>query len=186
MTVEFVLLCHATTRAMKTGLFPTADDPIEPVAEPDAIRRSINATRVLTSPARAARDTAAWLSAAPELNDAFDDLDHGRWRGRSVRDVHDEDPEGLAAWLSDPQSAAHGGESLETLGERVWRELTTLAADKPQATIIVTHAIVLKVALARVLNAPLDSVYAMDFEPLSTLTIRRSGQRWRILQRTAA
>jgi len=34
--------------------------------------------------------------------------------------------------------------------------------------------------LAIALNAPLDAVYAMDLEPLSTITLTRSGDAWRL------
>ena len=63
----------------------------------------------------AARETAALFDDEAQIDHSFDDLDYGRWHGRSIRDVHDEDAAGLEAWLSDPTSAPHGGESLEAL-----------------------------------------------------------------------
>jgi len=46
--------------------------------------------------------------------------------------------------------------------------------------LVVTHAIVLKTVLATVLDAPLTAIYRMDLEPLSTLTLTRSGDAWRL------
>ena len=48
------------------------------------------------------------------------------------------------------------------------------------STLVVTHAIVVKVVLATVLEAPLASVYSMDFEPLSSITLARAGDAWRL------
>lgn len=132
----------------------------------------------MTSPARAARETAACFDASPVVDRSFDDLDYGHWRGRAIRDVHDEDPQGLAAWLSEPANAPHGGESLEALAVRVMSSLDRYAQGGPY--VIVTHAILVKVALARVLNAPLASVYAMDFVPLSSLVLTRGETTWRL------
>ncbi|SAL11230.1 phosphoglycerate/bisphosphoglycerate mutase [Caballeronia terrestris] len=172
MKTELTLICHAATHAMKTGRFPTSDDPIEAVDLVAAKRQ------VVTSPARAARETAALFDDEAQIDHSFDDLDYGRWHGRSIRDVHDEDAAGLEAWLSDPTSAPHGGESLEALAGRIVRGLERYAHGGPH--LIVTHAIALKVALARVLDAPLESVYAMDFEPLATLVLTRYGAKWRV------
>lgn len=172
MKTELTLICHAATYAMKAGRFPTSDDPIEPVDLVMAKRR------VVTSPARAARETAALFDDEALIDQSFDDLDYGRWHGRSIRDVHDEDAMGLQAWLSDPSSAPHGGESLEALAGRIMSGLERYAQGGSHT--IVTHALALKVTLARVLEAPLVAVYAMDFEPLSTLVLTRHDAGWRV------
>jgi broad specificity phosphatase PhoE len=179
MTTELTLLCHAATHAMKAGTFPSGDDPIDAAACAHLAARFGGTQRhVVTSPARAARETAACFDASPAIDRSFDDLDYGHWRGRAIRDVHDEDPQGLAAWLSEPASAPHGGESLEALAARVMAGLDRYTHGGPY--VIVTHAILVKVALARVLNAPLASVYAMDFEPLSSLVLTRGETIWRL------
>lgn len=183
---DVTLLCHAATRAMKTGRFPSADDPVDP-GEAAALatlagRLGTAERRVVTSPARAARETAAAFEANPAIDALFDDLDYGRWQGRAIRDVYDEDPEGLLAWLDGAGGAPRNGESLAALVGRVMAGLDRQA--QAGRCVIVTHAIVVKAALAGVLNAPLASVHAMDFEPLSALVLtRETGQeqaRWRL------
>jgi broad specificity phosphatase PhoE len=180
MKSELILLCHAATRAMKTGLFPTTDDPLDETERPriSCLGELFSVDRIATSPARAARDTACEIGSDCHADEQWSDLDYGRWRGRAVRDIHDEDADGLDAWLSSPASAPHGGESLKALQARIRGALSR----SPQngATLTVTHAIVVKVALATVLNAPLDSVYSIDLEPLSYITLTRSGDAWRL------
>jgi broad specificity phosphatase PhoE len=181
MRNELILLCHATTHAMKSGLFPSADDAID---EPEQLRLSKLASvyrpdRVFTSPANAAVQTGRTFATETSVDTLWGDLDYGLWRGRPIREVHDEDADALDAWLSEPGSAAHGGESLVALQTRM---RTALASDRQDGvTLVVTHAIVVKTVLATVLDAPLTAVYCMDLEPLSAVTLTRSsGAAWRL------
>jgi broad specificity phosphatase PhoE len=180
MKTELILLCHAATRAMKTGFFPADEDALDETERSrfPLLAGHFNADRIVTSPARAARDTASEIASECHADAQWTDLDYGRWRGRAIKDIHDEDAEGLGAWLSDPASSPHGGESMKALQARIQDALSRRAWEG--TTLIVTHAIVVKVALATVLSAPLDSVYAMDLEPLSTVTLTRSGDSWRL------
>jgi broad specificity phosphatase PhoE len=180
MKSELILLCHAATRAMKTGFFPADDDPLDETDRPRLANfgQHFKVDRVVASPARAARDTACEIDSECHADEEWSDLDYGRWRGKAIRDIHDEDADGLGAWLSDPTSAPHGGESLEALRARIRRAF--VRSPTAGTTLIVTHAIVVKVALAIVLNAPLDAVYSMDLEPLSSITLTRSGDAWRL------
>jgi broad specificity phosphatase PhoE len=180
MQSELILLCHAATRAMKTGFFPAGDDPLDETDRPhrSSLGQHFKVARVVASPARAARDTASEIRSECHADEDWSDLDYGRWRGRAIRDIHDEDPGGLGAWLSDPASAPHGGESLVALQARIRGALIRPAQEG--TTLIVTHAIVVKVALSIVLDAPLDAVYSMDLEPLSSITLTRSGDAWRL------
>ena len=102
---------------------------------------------------------------ATSVDASWSDLDYGRWQGRSIREIHDEDAAGLGAWLSEPGSVAHGGESLEALQRRVRSALESNR--EAGVTLVVTHAIVVKTVLATVLDAPLTAIYCMDLEPLS-------------------
>jgi broad specificity phosphatase PhoE len=180
MRNELILLCHAATHAMKTGMFPTLDDPVEHLERPrlSALAAVYVPDRVITSPAHAAVETGRAFGLDMTTDRNWSDLDHGRWQGRSLTDIYDEETDALGAWLSEPDSAAHGGESLEALRARV---LSALDAQRNGGvTLIVTHAIVLKVALAAVLDTPLTGVYRMDMEPLSALTLTRADDTWRL------
>jgi broad specificity phosphatase PhoE len=180
MKNELILLCHAATHAMKTGMFPTLQDPIEHLERPrlSALASVYAPDRVITSPSHAAVETGRTFGIEMSADAQWSDLDHGRWQGRSLKEIYDEETSALSAWLSEPDSAAHGGESLEALQGRVRRALDRQRDDG--TTVIVTHAIVVKVVLAVVLDAPLTTVYRMDLEPLSAVALTRADDTWRL------
>ncbi|SAK90398.1 phosphoglycerate/bisphosphoglycerate mutase [Caballeronia fortuita] len=162
---------------MKTGRFPAGDEPAEHDARAQvASLRACADTRVIASPARVARETAQWIADSFDVVPAFDDIDYGRWRGQSIRETAGREPDAIAAWLADPQARPHGGESVAMLAARVARGLAyldeTLACGR---CIVVTHAIVVKVALAHGLGEPLESVYAMNLAPLSSTLLQRAA-----------
>ena len=76
--------------------------------------------RVLTSPLRRARDTAAPIAAAcdraVEVDERLIEVDYGEWEGRPFGDL---EPAVIARWRGDGSFAPPGGESLETVAERV-------------------------------------------------------------------
>jgi broad specificity phosphatase PhoE len=180
MKTELILLCHATTHAMKTGSFPGISDAIDELelSRLPQLTSMFRPDRVVTSPAHAAVQTGRAFGTATRVDASWSDLDYGLWHGRPIREIHDEDAAGLGAWLSEPGSAAHGGESLEALQKRVSRALES--SQEAGVTLIVTHATVVKTVLATVLNAPLSAIYCMDLEPLSAITLTRSGDAWRL------
>jgi broad specificity phosphatase PhoE len=174
--LELLLLCHAATRAMKTGCFPTGEESADADAgtPEQAPVRADAATRVISSPARAARETAARIAHTFDIDSAFDDLDYGRWRGLSIRTIGEREPQQVAAWLTEPSAHPHGGESIAMLVTRVIPGIARIGRETPQARcIVVTHAIVVKAAVVHALGKPLSSVYGMDFAPLSVTVMTR-------------
>jgi len=180
MKIELILLCHATTHAMKTGSFPSTGDAIDELelSRLPRLASMFQPDRIVTSPAHAAMQTGRAFETTTSVDASWSDLDYGLWQGRPIREIHDEDAAGLGAWLSEPGSAAHGGESLEALQTRVRAALES--NQEAGVTLIVTHAIVVKTVLATVLDAPLTAIYSMDLEPLSAITLTRSGETWRL------
>jgi broad specificity phosphatase PhoE len=180
MKTELILLCHATTHAMKTGSFPSTGDAIDELelSRLPRLASLFQPDRVVTSPAHAAMQTGRSFGVATSVDPLWSDLDYGLWQGRPIREIHDEDAGGLGAWLSEPASAVNGGESLEALQTRVCGALERNR--EAGVTLVVTHAIVVKTVLATVLDAPLTSIYCMDLEPLSTITLTLSGEAWRL------
>ena len=55
----------------------------------------------------------------PELRDC----DFGRWRGRTLQEIEDAEPDAIAAWLTDPAAVPHQGE----LGTFAWLVYLRLA-----------------------------------------------------------
>ena len=110
--------------------------------------------RLVTSPLRRCRHLAAWLSAAldwPLSVDArLQEMHFGAWEGQAWDDIPREQ---LDAWAGDLWRARpHGGESVTQLKTRVAAAIAEYEARRG-AHILVTHAGVIKVALAAAMGA---------------------------------
>jgi broad specificity phosphatase PhoE len=179
--IRVTLIAHAATPAVRMAAF--ADD--EALAA--AGRRSLaafapalrlgRADRCLTSPAQAARETAAALCDDATVEPALRECDWGRWRGRTLDDVQAAEPDAVARWLADADAAPHGGESLAALRARVAAWLATLEAGR--GTIFaVTHASVLRAAMAVAVQASPAGFWRIDAPPLAQARLRGRGGRW--------
>jgi len=182
MTARLDLLAHGATAATRGARFPD-DEALEASAVSalqalSAQRRSY--ARVLTSPARPARETAATLGFDAEVETALRDCDYGRWRGLASKDIAERDPESFAAWLVDPEAAPHGGESLAALIERVGAWLTQALA-RDGATLAVTHASVVRAAIVNALGAGSSAFARIDVAPLSVARLSGHAGRWNLV-----
>lgn len=132
--------------------------------------------RLVCGPEQRTRQTAELIGSDASIVEALQDCNFGRWNGVRIDDLHKTDPEALQAWLDDPRSAPHGGESVAQLAERVVHWLTTLEA-MPGHVVAVTHPFVIRAALTHVLQSPAFNL--IDIEPLSVIELRFNG-RWRL------
>jgi broad specificity phosphatase PhoE len=181
MNRRLTLICQAATAATRAAAFP-ADEGLEPAAAPLAAALASRIGRVertWTSPALAARQTAAVLGLdaleEPELRDS----DFGRWSGRRLADIAGEDPQGVTAWLADPAGAPHGGEPLTAVLARVAGWLDARVADRGHV-VAVTPAAVMRAAVVTVLGAPATAFWRIDVEPLATIALGSDGKRWNL------
>ena len=182
MAARLDLLAHGASAATRGARFPD-DDSLEAsaVGALEALRGRLRPyAQVLTSPARAARETAAALGFDAEVEMALSDCDYGRWRGRASKDVAEREPDEFAAWLGDPAAAPHGGESPAVLIERVGAWLTQALA-RESATLAVTHASVVRAAIVNVLGASSSSFARIDVAPLSLARLSGHAGRWNIV-----
>jgi broad specificity phosphatase PhoE len=172
------LLCHGSTVATRAAAFP-GDEGLDDKgrAAAGALAGRLPAVaRVLSSPALRARETVAALGLEAEVEAALADCDHGRWAGRTLDAVAADEPDAAMAWLGEPEAAPHGGESVAELIRRVGGWL-----DGEMATggvLAVTHAAVVRAAVAHVLGAPAGAFWRVDVPPLSLVEMRRGGGRW--------
>lgn len=177
------LVAHAATHAMRAGCFPD-DDPLDErgLAEATALRDqwsiATEATTVLCSPARCARQTAVALGVQASIDAALRDADYGCWRGKRLRDVTRDAPADLDAWIHDPRSAPHGGESFESVLRRVGAWMDALPAQGD--VIAITHAVVVRAAILHALRAEQDAVPRIDVVPLSCTTFALSSDGWKL------
>jgi len=179
MLVRLTMICNGATAATRRGSFPL-DEPLEPrsLALAKAMRGTLRrADRVWTAPALRARQTAEALSLGALVEPLLADQDHGSWAGKSFEDVQAQQPGDMAAWLTDPNAAPHGGESLADVACRASELMDRLMAE-PGHTIALTHASVIRTAIVHVLGAPLAASWKIDIEPLSITDFRSDGRRW--------
>jgi len=186
---RLTLICHAATAATRSAAFPS-DEGIEPgaaelvAAVAARLRRADRApasiwASVWTSPALAARQTAAALGLDATAHSGLRDCGYGRWSGRRLADVQAEDPAGVAAWLGDAAAAPHGGEARSALFARVAAWLRERVAESGHS-VAVTHAAVIRAAVIGVVGAPAEAFWRIDIEPLSVTELRSDGTRWNL------
>ncbi|MCX4552137.1 histidine phosphatase family protein [Streptomyces sp. NBC_01387] len=129
------------------------------------------------SPTARSRATGDALGFAPLLQPALSDCDMGRWRGFTLAEVAAREPAAVDAWLADPRSAPHGGESLLRFISRIggWLE-TRPACDG--SIVAVAEPSVVRAALVYALKAPPSTYWNVDVRPLSTVTLTGLPGRW--------
>jgi broad specificity phosphatase PhoE len=182
MTARLDLLAHGATAATRAVRFPD-DEALEPsaVSALQALRGRLRAyARVLTAPARTARETAGTLGFDAEVEIALRDCDYGRWRGLASKDVAEREPDAFAAWLGDPAAAPHGGESIAALIERTGAWLTQ-SLTRDGATLAVTHASVVRAAIVNALGAGSPAFARIDVAPLSLARLSGHAGRWNLV-----
>ena len=182
MAARLDLLAHGASAATRGARFPD-DDSLEAsaVGALEALRGRLRPyAQVLTSPARAARETAAALGFDAEVEMALSDCDYGRWRGLASKDVAEREPDAFAAWLGDPDAAPHGGELLAGLIERTQAWLTQAMA-REGATLAITHAAIVRAATVNALGAGSTSFARIDVGPLSLARLSGHAGRWNLV-----
>lgn len=174
---RLTLICHARTVAQKLAIFPT-DEPVETSCQASDLfpTRFSAARRLICGPELRTRQTAAWFGADAQVEPALRDCDWGRWQGRTLKDLQASEADALQRWLSDPQAAPHGGESVAQLRARVANWLCEVQLN-PGHVVAVTHPYVMRAALLHVMQGA--AFNAIDVEPLSTIELRFNGL-WRL------
>jgi broad specificity phosphatase PhoE len=179
MTVRLRLLCHAPTSATRNAAFP-ADEPLE-----DRVRQKLaaldhnlrHADRCIVSPSLRARQTAEALKLDATVEPLLRECDYARWTGRTLADLQAEEPEALAKWLQSPESAPHGGESVQELLARVAQWLDAQSTGSG-ITLVITHASVIRAAIVHAIEAGPRSFWRIDVAPLSLTKLSGDRGRW--------
>ena len=179
------LLCQGLTPAAGAGVVGADGDP----QAADGRRREQLAAAldrplarratVLRSPAAAAAGSAAQLGlATAKVDQALREPDLGTWAGRRLDEIGTDDPDGLAAWLSDPDAAPHGGESVTELVTRVTGWLDRAAAGPD--LVAVAGPAVLRAMLVGALRLPASVFWRFDVEPWALLRLTGRSGRWNL------
>jgi broad specificity phosphatase PhoE len=181
MTARLILICHASTDAVRKSAFP-ADEPLDDVGRTRAAAFAGNlphADRCWTSPELRTRQTAEALQLSASVQPVLRDCDYGDWNGRSFDDVCAREPEAATAWLRDPTATPHGGESILSLLQRVAGWLAGEQAQHQQS-IVVTHATIIRAAIVYAIEAPPQSFWRIDIAPLSMTRLSGTNGRWNL------
>jgi broad specificity phosphatase PhoE len=181
---RLLLVRHAPTAATRAGAF-AGDEPIDPEAGTAAaalVPHLPETGAIFTSPAQRCRQTAAALDLQPELESALAECDFGSWEGRTFAEIAADEPHLIDGWLSDPDAAPHGGESLTTFCTRVAGWLAAIAGSAADPVLAFTHAGVVKVAVVRALGAPIDAFWRIAAEPLSITELRFDDGAWTLVR----
>lgn len=86
-------------------------------------------------------------------------------------------PAGVDAWLADPRSAPHGGESLLAFISRVGSWLDTRPVLEGTVVAVAEPAVV-RAALVYALKAPPSTYWNVDVRPLSAVAVTGLPGRW--------
>lgn len=159
------------------GLDDTGRDQAARLADALAPGGGLTVDRIVTSPLRRTRETAAAIEAttgAPISHDErFIELDYGEWDQRPLGEVGAEQ---WAAWRADNDFAPPGGESLAQLGRRVRAGLDELADEARDRTIVVvTHVSPIKAAVAWAVGGGDEMAWRMFVAPASITRIATSA-----------
>jgi broad specificity phosphatase PhoE len=132
------------------------------------------------SPTPRSRATGDVLGYAPLVQLALRDCDMGRWRGFTLGEAMAREPAAVDAWLADPRSTPHGGESLLSFIARVGAWLDTRPMDDGGSIVAVVEPSVVRAALVYALQAPPSTYWNIDVRPLSTVSVVGRTGRWNL------
>ena len=130
---------------------------------------------VYTSPLQRANDTAAMAAKALGVDVVVDDdlieTDFGEWEGLTFGEAAEHDPELHRRWLRDTSVAPPGGESFDTVNERVQRARERMIAEHGGSNVlVVSHVTPIKTLLRTALDAGPGILYRLHLD-LASLSI---------------
>jgi len=138
-----------------------------------------NLQAIFSSPQRRARETAEEIARTVgreiSVADGLDELDYGEWTGRSFAQL-DALPEWRAFNSTRSCTRIPGGEMILEVQARTIRLCERLAGRYPRDAIaLVTHADVIRAALAYYLALPIDLSLRLEVSPASRSIVTLDG-----------
>jgi len=130
---------------------------------------------VITSPLQRAYDTAAKAAKALGLDVTVDDdlteTDFGTWEGLTFSEAAQQDAELHRKWLRDTNITPPGGESFDSVAERVQRVRGRIISEHAGETVlVVSHVTPIKTLLRLALDAGPGILYRLHLD-LASLSI---------------
>ncbi|MDQ0994417.1 histidine phosphatase family protein [Streptomyces sp. V3I7] len=179
MTIRLTLLCA-----------PGGDATLDPFLGGDAplSRRSLHEAAVVgaalpphglavRAPSNRCAQTAEAVGLVAASEPALRDIDLGEWSGRTVPDLVATDPVAFSNWLTDPDAAPPGGDSVRELCRRTANWLNIVASDTGHA-VAITEAAVVRAALVHALGVPARAFWHLPVAPLSVVSLAWRHGSW--------
>lgn len=182
MTTTFLLVRHAAHDNL--GAFLAGREVDVPLGE-NGRQQALHlaersefapAVAIYTSPRNRAQQTAAAIGAEislrPQISNDLDEIDFGcAWSGKAFDELN-ADP-GWRLWNEDRGSArTPAGESLEDVQRRAGGQMLTASYRHPGGTVVlVSHADVIKAAVANHIGLPLAAIDRIEISPASITTL---------------
>jgi ribonuclease H / adenosylcobalamin/alpha-ribazole phosphatase len=151
---------RAQARATADWLAPLADEIDVVISSP--VRRTLETAEVI----------AARLGTTFVTEDGLAEMEFGTWEGMTFAEVRESYPDDLDAWLGSVDTGPGGGESLREVEKRVLASLDRVVCQHAGKTVLaVSHVTPIKVLVAHVIGAPLESVHRMELAPASVTVV---------------
>lgn len=101
------------------------------------------------------------------------DMDYGKWIGKTVEGLKASDPEMLITWQFEPHKhIMPGGETLREVQERIVQALEKiLSVEKGSGVCVVTHTIPVKTAMCYFMNDDLSLIWLTPRQESTALNI---------------
>lgn len=182
MAMRITLICQGETTATVRSGFPQ-DEPLTATAVEKARIYSgyfADKESALCAPQYAARQTAALLGFNVIVDNALTDLNYGRWAGKRIKDIMNDDVQSFHAWLEG--APAPEGESVQELLTRCTGWLDKHLADQSSIYIITSPSII-RAMMMVVLGASFEAFNRIDVQPLSLTYLTSNARRWSLCQR---
>ena len=174
------LIRHGESIANAAGIYQgqTYDTPLTLAGRKQAqvlakVTADLQATAIFTSPLKRTRETAGIINRALGLKLVTDsrllEINHGSWEGKTVNRFDQDELKLLKVWQEKPTKAKMvGGETIAQVNSR-WLKF---AADLPDGKfIVVTHDVVVRVAVNAAINLHLGQLWQYHLDNCSLTTI---------------
>jgi len=168
-----ILVRHGRTAANAQGrLQGRLDLPLDDVGreQADRLARAVGrADRIVSSPLRRARETAAAFGTPVEIDERWIEQDYGEFDGRLQREIPVAE---WQRWRADPSLRIGGGESLDDLQQRVTVALDDLAGlAEHERVVVVSHVSPIKAAVAWSLGTGVEIAWRCQLDQASITTV---------------
>lgn len=193
--MKLLLIRHGQTAWNREQVFRGgADVPLDRagLAQARALARHLGSSdiaAVYCGPLARARRTAELVAAPHNLPvtvlPGLDDMRFGAWEGNPLSVVERSHPEQYMLWGTAPwRLSIPGGTTLRQVESRSWRALRAIVSQHdPSVTVaIVTHRVVLKLLMLKMLGIGITGFWRIALDPCSLTVFKRDRTRF-ILER---